>query len=463
MKILMISAGLSPKRIGGVPLYVRSLRDELARRGHEIVYLATDSADSRRRPGITQTNQSAPEYLLISPGNRLPWELMPRPLSDIHASRQTKDCLATFVDQVKPDVIHFHEILCFPLELVSFLRSRGFKQIFTTQDYSSICPTIQLYRHDRQLCTLRADELQCHLCVSRWRHPSLRPATDWLIRSIAGTGPDGRLVRGALRRVGGVLDRLIAPFIYRPSLYRKRRIESVKHLQSFNLILCMSQLQRQLISNIVGDSVPIRHVYLSLPTYGSRALDGRPEDTTRPATPIRFGALNVDQEVKGRQLLLDEFSSLHHLNSHVELHMFGHMKGSDRAGVTYHGPYQSSDLDNILSTIDVGIIPSIWPEAYGYVGPEMLTRGVPLIVSSAGAMTEYVIPYVNGLHFDPSKRGALQDAMDQLASDPQLLGSLKANAPSSRQGIMEFREHVDVMEEIYGNMLSGASGSSDMP
>jgi glycosyltransferase involved in cell wall biosynthesis len=456
MKILMISAGLPPKRTGGLPLYVSYLHEELARRGHDIIYLATNAADVPGRPRITRLSESVNEYSLVSSGNWLPWEAMPLPLSDVRASRRVKKCLVEFVDHLRPDIIHIHEILCFPVELVTLLRSRGYKLIFTAQDYASICPTIQLFRHDGQLCTLQAHELQCGECVRRWRSGALRPIKRRLLRSISGTVFDSQLTRTALRYFGGALDRMAAPLLYRGSLYRHRRIKFVEHFKSFDLILCMSQMQRDLISNIVGDGAPIRHIYLSLPTYGTGGVMQRANDATTSSISIRFGALNVDQETKGRGLLLEGFGGLRRVSSGAELHLFGRTTGESIPGVFYHGSYQSSDLDTILSAIDVGVIPSIWPEAYAYVGPEMLTRGVPLIVSSAGAMREYVIPYFNGLHFDPAKIGALQAAMQELACNPQLLAALKANAPHSSQGIRRFNDHVDEMEMIYAQLL-GAS------
>lgn len=83
----------------------------------------------------------------------------------------------------------------------------------------------------------------------------------------------------------------------------------------------------------------------------------------------------------------------------------------------------------------------------------MLTRGVPVIASTAGAMREYVIPYVNGLHFDPAVPGQLKAAMEAVASDRELLKKLKLNASKSEQGIVRFDDHVNEMESIYAEVL----------
>jgi glycosyltransferase involved in cell wall biosynthesis len=104
--------------------------------------------------------------------------------------------------------------------------------------------------------------------------------------------------------------------------------------------------------------------------------------------------------------------------------------------------------------MDVGVIPSIWAETYGYVGPEMLTRGMPLIVSSAGAMKEYVTSGFNGLVFDPDKPGNLRDCMKLVATDEILLAKLRANVPASEEGLISFSRHVDEMEAVYQELAA---------
>ncbi len=48
-----------------------------------------------------------------------------------------------------------------------------------------------------------------------------------------------------------------------------------------------------------------------------------------------------------------------------------------------------SELDSVLDDVDVGIVPSIWEEAYGFVGPEFLAKGIPVIANAIGGMPEY--------------------------------------------------------------------------
>ena len=227
---------------------------------------------------------------------------------------------------------------------------------------------------------------------------------------------------------------------------------AVDHLQSFHLILCISKLHHKIMKSIAEELVNIRQIYLSLPTYvplGAVRHSVRTDMTTKK---IRFVALNVNQLEKGSSVLLREFQEMRAHTNDVELHFFGNVAPSLIAEVFFHGAYKSTELDSILSTMDVGIIPSVWPEAYAYVGPEMLQRGIPLIVSSVGAMTEYVTHNVNGLHFDPNTPGDLARAMRSLVSDSDLLHRLRTNALASQLGIVSFADHIDAMEAIYAEL-----------
>lgn len=47
------------------------------------------------------------------------------------------------------------------------------------------------------------------------------------------------------------------------------------------------------------------------------------------------------------------------------------------AGVEIRGPYRPEELDGLLDEVDVGIMPSIWEEAYGFAGVEFLAKGSP--------------------------------------------------------------------------------------
>lgn len=59
--------------------------------------------------------------------------------------------------------------------------------------------------------------------------------------------------------------------------------------------------------------------------------------------------------------------------------------------VVLHGSYEASDLDRILDDVHVGLVPSVWEEAYAYVGVEFLAKGIPVLGSRIGGIPDYVV------------------------------------------------------------------------
>ena len=449
MRILKISAGLSPKRSGGVPAYVAEVREELSHRGHHVAYLDTDYQDESRKARIVRSNSAADDFAFYNSGAQPPWgKFRCSPLSDIRATKQTAECLLQFVEREKPDCIHFHELICFPMELVSRLKSSGWKLIFTPQDYFGICPAVKLFLPSLNTCTLEVNDLQCHRCIRHFAPGRVSPYYR-RYRSFIDEFP--LPAAGAfLRKIDTFLGRIIRPFVETAGPYKARRVAAIKHLESFDRILCMSKAQEQLLRNAVGPLRNIHQTYLARKTYGDPAVVLRSHAAEER---LRFVALNVFEATKGLDILLREFSELRKEFSSVELHIYG---GADpgQLGVVWHKAYSSADLNSIAAISDVLIIPSIWEETYGYVGPEMLTRGVPLIVSSAGGMKEYVIHGYNGLIFEPRLPGSLKECMKSVATQTELLTRLKANAPLSQKGIATFEQHVNELEYIYSEVCA---------
>lgn len=53
-----------------------------------------------------------------------------------------------------------------------------------------------------------------------------------------------------------------------------------------------------------------------------------------------------------------------------------------------HGPYDRSDLNEILAETDIVAMPSLWEEVYGLVAREAYCYGIPLITTNAGALAQ---------------------------------------------------------------------------
>lgn len=102
---------------------------------------------------------------------------------------------------------------------------------------------------------------------------------------------------------------------------------------------------------------------------------------------------------------------------------------------------------------DVGVLPSIEPEAFGLVLLEAMCRGLPVLASNLGGIPEIVVDDETGLLVDPMDVEQVASAIVRLATDRELRITLGQN------GKKRWKEHFSEprMLEEYKRVLGGPS------
>ena len=133
--------------------------------------------------------------------------------------------------------------------------------------------------------------------------------------------------------------------------------------------------------------------------------------------------------------------------------------------VQFTGWLERPDVIRLLDTADVLVVPSVWPEPYGLVGPEAGRRGVPAVAFDTGGIKEWLVEGVNGC-LAPGKRPAAAGLADALVRCLRSLSSsdaLRFGALSSVKDEDDNR-HVDalltILEEAASRRLGGAPGAA---
>jgi len=128
---------------------------------------------------------------------------------------------------------------------------------------------------------------------------------------------------------------------------------------------------------------------------------------------VRFVFVGSLSPVKGVSFLLEAFKQL---NSNCELHFIGSSGDSDLAsgqelsGVFFHGKVSHEKLPELLSEMDVLVLPSI-VDGFGMVVLEAMKCALPVIVSEQVGASDLVTPGKNGIIVEAGDSDALAEAM----------------------------------------------------
>ena len=120
-------------------------------------------------------------------------------------------------------------------------------------------------------------------------------------------------------------------------------------------------------------------------------------------------------------------------------------------GVLVRGPQPRDRVPAALASLDVLVVPSVWPETSPLVIREAFLAGRPVIASNIGGIPELVDHEQNGLLFEPGDIDGLARALRRLADEPGLLDRLKAGAATTP--VRSLEEDVTATRRLYESLL----------
>jgi glycosyltransferase involved in cell wall biosynthesis len=94
--------------------------------------------------------------------------------------------------------------------------------------------------------------------------------------------------------------------------------------------------------------------------------------------------------------------------------------------VTFPGWQAAEQLDVLMATTDLLVVPSVWPEPFGSVGPAAAQHGVPAAAFAVGGIPQWLHEGVNGhlASAHPPSASSLAKAIIACVEDPQHYAAL---------------------------------------
>lgn len=201
---------------------------------------------------------------------------------------------------------------------------------------------------------------------------------------------------------------------------------------------------------LITHSVHMREEYLrhglaaervrSLP-YG--VVTHEPPRDLRPTTgpPWRLAFVGRLDPLKGVDVLLRALRTISGRVGPVVLTIAGdgperttlmrlaHQVESETSVVHFRGWLGRAEVDQLYRDSDLLVVPSLWPEPFGAVGPEAGSFGVPAVAFGVGGIPDWLHDGVNGrLVREHGDATALAEAVAWCLSDAQRLQRLRSGA-----------------------------------
>lgn len=210
---------------------------------------------------------------------------------------------------------------------------------------------------------------------------------------------------------------------------------------------------------VMALGVPARRITIVNPGTDPAA----PSPGSGGAAPLMLCVATLTPR-KGHLVLIDALAELAHLPWRLLLvgsgdyapdHGRALRRAIDAAGlgdrIRLAGQLAGPALEAAWGEADLFVLPSLH-EGYGMVAAEAMARGLPLVVSDAGALAEFVSPDAGAL-VPPGDAAALRAALARLLTDPAARAAAAAVARTAGAGLPRWEDSVAAIRSALADTL----------
>jgi glycosyltransferase involved in cell wall biosynthesis len=438
MRVLHAIHDFLPRHRAGSEIYACDLARELAPR-HDVFVLAAEYDPAAAHGTLRwRSYEGLPVIELVNN-----WEF--DRFEDTYSSVRINAQLQHVLDATKPDVLHIHNLLNLSFDLPRLARERGVAVVATLHDYTMVCPSggQRVHQADAHICTV-IDPNRCSRCF-----PQSALGVQWAAGRITGTRGGRLAARGAavLRRSAPALLAAAVQQLDRQPLDAgdiTRRLAYARHVfDMVDLFVAPSAAMAEEWERLGMDASR-----LEVSDYGFPPPLPSPRLTRDAGAALRIGFVGTLVWHKGVHVLVEALAGL---TGSFELHVYADMAVfpdyarrvralASALPVTFHGGFGRDRLSAVYSSIDVLVVPSLWPENSPLVIHEAFEYGVAVVGARVGGIPGLVADGVNGLLYEPFSVESLCATLQRLIDDPVLAEQLASAAPAVKTIDQDARE-----------------------
>ena len=359
--------------IGGLERSIESISKVQVSEGHEVVVVSSqhpDEPEEKIVDGIkVYRRQMFIQKLNVMEDPRRPFH---PPINDpMFVNHLTEIFL-----KEKPDIIHSHAWST--ISVINAAKKLGIPVVSTAHDYGHICAVKQGTFQDGTVCS----------------------------------GPElNKCIAHAKEHYGAVKG---VPL----SLGIKTTNKKLKTIQWTAISSSVADFGKDTSYHIPGMTIIPSYVPETVFNYSDAV---KPQFAPEGEYICFVGALSP---MKGLNILLQAHANLWDKGIQIPLLVIG-VERPDTPDLSHEGitVAYSQPHDKVMASwrnAEIGVIPSVIPEAFGQVAVECLATGTPVIVAAHGGLKDIVQEGIQGLQVTPNSVDSLEQAIERLWSDKEL-------------------------------------------
>jgi glycogen synthase len=193
------------------------------------------------------------------------------------------------------------------------------------------------------------------------------------------------------------------------------------------------------------------------------------QSRSQPTSPPTIAFLGRLVTTKGVTTLIDAAQILRAQNKTFSLLIMGDgperqnleqlVKSANLDAITrFTGRLSAPDLDALLNTVSLVVVPSLGGEVFGLVVAENMLRALPVVASNLGAFVEVLGSA--GLTFETGNAPALATELGKLLDDPALRASLGQQARQRASEFCHMQRMLTAHENVYTQLLSKSKSTA---
>ncbi len=380
-KVIVCCNVYPPAFVGGAELIAHQQAKKLKKLGYDVIVFA---GDTRPRGPRHSVKKETYDDLTVFRVYLTPEDYQPQNVNFSHGD--VEESFGSLLDNYRPDVAHFHNLIGLSAGLIHVAKQRGIKTVLTLHDHWGICHKNTLLRNDGSICVNYDD---CRTCM-----PYIHEG---------GRGIPIRMRKDFLALQFQDVDVFISPSSYLADAYIKAGFPKEKF-------------------HVVWNGVNVEKF--------AKIVKNPRKDK------VRFTFIGYFGKHKGIQVLIDALPLIYK-NAKFTVNLVGAGELTDRImelakekGLKGHIKFwgRIDNIEDAYRETDVLVLPSVWPENQPVSITEAMAARTPVIASRIGGIPELVDDGRTGLLFEAGDPGDLARAMSEFISRPDIVEKMGGNA-----------------------------------